>query len=376
MTFENIIVLGATGSVGKQTVTDIVKLDGSDQGHVHPSRIVGLVNSRGLILDEGGIGSAIDLVNDRDAFSEAVTHPYGDEEMVDVLFSAVNESGLNGSVIFIDVTALKGEGILRVHEQALKDGNRVVTANKNPLALSTTEEFRQLAGFPALYNYSPTVMAGGGAISWLRQAQNINEEIYKIEGMFSGTMGFICSQLDEGKKLSEAVNLAYENGYTEPHPHDDLNGLDVLRKLLILGRTAGFDVSEEDVDLSGLVSNDYFQEDVKAYLDSLPELDGSVETMRQKALTEEKVLRYVAEFENKDGTVKLSVGLKPVLKDSPLGRLAGTDNLVNIEAEKRAPNGHVIQTPGAGIDRTSAEVRASAADQIVGGANVYGVSMI
>ena len=374
---EKIVVLGATGSVGKQVVEDIINKDGPDSGHENPSIIVGMANSKGLIFNPEGIIGAEDLVQNREHFNVSVTHPYTEgTDMAETLIDAFRQAGVLGEILAMDVTALKGEQILKVHQQLLATNNRMVTANKNALALSPNKQFQELAGFPMVYNYSPTVMAGGGAISWLRQCKNIGETVHRIEGMFSGTMGFICSKLDEGYTLSQSVREAYEKGYTEPHPHDDLNGLDVLRKLVILPRTAGFDVSAEDVLLEGLVSDDLYRKDVEAYFQLIEkEVDGRIEQVRQEALKEEKKLRFVAEFDNTEIQPKMNVGLKAVESNSPLGRLSGTDNLVNIFAQERAPNGHVIVTPGAGIERTAGEVRAAASELILGGANVYGAQL-
>ena len=357
MALQEVCILGHTGNVGQELVSQIVRHD--KHGHRNPTRIVGLVNSRAHILDPRGIDDPLRLT-DRSTFS-AEALPHGDLREV---VTKVQELGLSGEVVFVDVTADGSKRMLEVHKMIRSSREKMVTANKSPLALFATEDFRRLTSEPGLYRYNASVMAGGDAIPYLQDAQCINDPVSGLEGCFSGTLGYITSHLEKGEKpFSRIVAEAYEQKYTEPHPWDDLNGLDVARKLLILARTAGFDVSLKDVDLRPLIPAEYGKiADVREFLRALEAEDDAFARRAEAARKEGKALRYVASLES-NGEPRLSVGLREVEKTDLLGQLEGTANLVRIVTRDRAPasSPHIIIAKGAGIEKTAAAVRADMA---------------
>lgn len=354
MAYQEVMIIGATGNVGSELVRQIEEHD--VQGHNNPTRIVGMANTRGMLVDPRGIRHAADLT-DRTAFA-GVSREY--KTLGDIV-AATKDAGLEGEVIFVDATADKSPTMLALHRQIVETRQRMVTANKNPLSLFGAEDFEFLTADRTLYRYNASVMAGGDAVPFLQDARDLNERVESVRGCFSGTLGYICSALDEGRTFSEVVREACDKKYTEPHPWDDLNGLDVARKLLILARSAGFAVEMKDIKVEPLISASYGEiADVREFLEALRAEDAAFKDRIDASRETGAMLRYVAEMTVTDGVPALSVGLKPVSRETSIGRLRGTANLVEIVTDQRAPkeSPHVIQAKGAGIEKTAAAIRA------------------
>ena len=233
---------------------------------------------------------------------------------------------------------------------ALENGSAVALANKLPLALSGKDSavfFRN----PRV-RYESTVGAGLPVIAALQNLMAGGDEITAIEGCMSGTLGYICSQLELGKKFSTAVLNAFQCGYTEPDPRQDLGGLDVARKALILSRTAGFNGEMADIMLESLYPGSQEKLDLQDFLNTLPELDSQFQERVVKAGPEGKVLRYMARVTPES----ISVGLTAVPKSSALGALQGTDNYFAFHTRRYHTSPLVISGPGAGISVTAAGV--------------------
>jgi homoserine dehydrogenase len=187
----------------------------------------------------------------------------------------------------------------------------------------------------------------------LQDLISTGDQILKIEGCLSGTLGFICSRLDQGIPLSKAVREAMEAGYTEPDPRDDLSGLDVARKALIIAREIGIPLELDEIHLQAFIPRRFFRlKSVAEFLNQLPEADSAMMSVVGAARKQEKVLRFVAEI----GLTECSVGLKQVPRDSPIGRLAGPDNILVFQTQRYLRNPLVIQGPGAGAGVTAAGV--------------------
>ena len=189
-------------------------------------------------------------------------------------------------------------------------------------------------------------------IAALDRLVSSGDEIERIAGSFSGTLGFLMTGLEQGRSYSETVQEAYRLGYTEPDPRDDLGGVDVARKALILARGIGWRIEMAQVQVSGLFPERLAGLGVDDFLSALPSLDEEYRQQVARAASEGKVLRYAATLA--DGAC--SVGLTAVAKDSPLGRLTGTDNLVEFYSRWYSPNPLVIQGRGAGVEATAAGV--------------------
>ena len=255
----------------------------------------------------------------------------------------VADAGL-GPAIVVDVTA--ADGLEPVLSQALAQGHSVVLANKKPLAgpWPTAQPF---FNHPRLRHES-TVGGGQPVIATLRYLLDVNDPIYQIEGQLSGTLGFICGRLDEDIPLSQAITEAKAKGYTEPDPREDLGGKDVMRKVMILGRMAGWPLEASDIQVESLYTPDLANLSVPAFMAAASQLD---EVMRRRvaaARAQGNVLRYVAELSKGGGTV----GLKPIPASSPLANM----KYISFRTGFYNDEPLLIGGKGAGVEMTAAGV--------------------
>ncbi|MEA2338674.1 MAG: bifunctional aspartokinase / homoserine dehydrogenase 1, partial [Thermoanaerobaculia bacterium] len=177
-------------------------------------------------------------------------------------------------------------------------------------------------------------------------------KIEMILGCFSGTLGYLMTALEDGVPFSEAVRKAWELGYTEPDPRDDLSGKDVARKALILARTLGYRAEPDEIRLEPLFHDDGAHSDARSFVASLGALDGAYRERIERARQSGKVLRYVAKIRSR----AISVGIEAVPTSSPLAHLRGTDNQVAIYSKRYKTNPLVVTGPGAGAKVTAAGV--------------------
>jgi len=242
--------------------------------------------------------------------------------------------------ILVDLTSEETAPLL---QEALENGFHVVLANKKPLAVPQIEYDRlfQTARERGLsIRYEATAGAGLPVLDTLAKLHEAGDRVEKIVGCFSGTLGYIATELEEGRPFSEAVAEAKARGYTEPDPRDDLSGLDVARKALILARTLGLRVELGDIDLEPMATS------VTASLDK------DFARRADRARKEQRVLRYIATVSNKG----IRVALEAVPANSPMGSLRGTANQVAIYSKRYKTNPLVVTGPGAGADVTAAGV--------------------
>ncbi|MFW7380069.1 MAG: bifunctional aspartate kinase/homoserine dehydrogenase I [Oligoflexus sp.] len=254
--------------------------------------------------------------------------------------------------IFVDLTAEETAPLIR---QALLNDFHVVLANKKPLAIPMEEfdELFQIAKSRGLMlRYEATVGAGLPVLDTLEKLAGAGDDVFEILGCLSGTLGYLMTEMQDGSSFSEAVRKAYNMGYTEPDPRDDLSGMDVARKALILARTLGFRVNMEDIALEALYEEDLSDDDPNRFIDKLKSLDDKYAERMAKAAKQGKVLRYVARLNRE----QVSVGIEELPLDSPLGRLRGTDNQVTIRSRRYDANPLIVTGPGAGADVTAAGV--------------------
>ncbi len=354
---QDIFILGATGNVGKTLVSQIFEHgDNNPDKHVNPTRIMGMASIFGPDMTKGYIFSPEGLSKEQSlAFSNQETSEY---KVFETLDDVLNEVKALNNLVFVDVTPDKK--ITDFHKKIIEETNHgIVTANKNPISLSDYNTFRSLTVDPTRYGYRCSVMAGAEAVSFLQDLNDVNDKPQIIQGCFSGTLGYITSELEKGVKFSDIVKKAKAEGYTEPHPRDDLNGLDVARKLLILARTGGYEVEMDDMEINPLMPEKYFAEDdIPKFLESTSEMDDYFAQKVKEADAKGNTLRYVAYMDATSGKPKLTVGLKEVPKNSALGSLKGTSN--KIEVISRAyPDGssYSVEAPGAGLEVTAQNVR-------------------
>ena len=267
-------------------------------------------------------------------------------ELTDIVDIAGREDCL-----VIDVTATpKTRDALLL---ALHRGYGAVLANKLPLA-DSYELFQDLTASGRL-RYEATVGAGVPVIATLQQALLASHDrIHRIEGCFSGTLGFLTTGLEQGKAFSELVAEARALGYTEPDPRGDLGGMDVARKALILARTLGWPLELSDIPVQALFPPELATGSVHDFMAALPQLDSSYRQVVAEARAQGKTLRYVASL-SQGGA---EVGLQEVAIDSALGQLRGSDNLAAFHTDVYNQTPLVLQGRGAGVHGTAAGVLA------------------
>jgi homoserine dehydrogenase len=190
------------------------------------------------------------------------------------------------------------------------------------------------------------------AIATLWTLLDTGDRVSVIEGCLSGTLGYLCTQLERGVPYSEAVSEAHSLGYTEPDPRDDLSGQDVARKALILARTVGWPLEMVDLTVEPLYSDGLSTLSRQAFMAATPSMDEFYAGRVRHAASEGRVLRYVARIGPDGGRV----GLAPVPQDEPLGALRGPANYVAFYTDRYAENPLVISGPGAGPEVTAAGV--------------------
>jgi len=250
----------------------------------------------------------------------------------------------------IDTTA--SDKTLSLLKQALTLGGSVILSNKKPLAGSQSDFNKVLkAGEPRLF-YETTVGAGLPVIKTLKSLLATGDEIISIEGCFSGTLGFIFSELEKGGSFSAAILKAKKLGFTEPDPRDDLSGVDVARKALILARTLGKKLEMANIKVEKLYPKTMGSLEVDKFEKSLAKLDKAYKGKVAEAKKSNKVLRYVASVSG----AGLQVGIKSVDKTSEIGALAGPDNIIIFRTKRYNDRPLVVKGPGAGIGVTAAGV--------------------
>lgn len=250
--------------------------------------------------------------------------------------------------LLVDVTAQSNAEDALV--AAVEQGHRVVLANKKPLC-ADYDSFRALTG-DGRTRYEATVGAGLPIISTLRSLLETGDSIARIEGCFSGTLGFLMTQLEAGVAFSAAVRDARQRGWTEPDPRDDLSGTDVARKTLILARTSGFAFDLADVDVESLFSADLADLSVDQFLEQLPSTDERYRQQWASVLDQGQTLRYVAGVTPD----RLNVGLASVSPETPIGSLRGPDNLVVWHTQRYVERPLSVRGPGAGTEVTASGV--------------------
>lgn len=255
---------------------------------------------------------------------------------------------LQPGVILADVTA--SPKTTPTLYSALEAECGVVLANKIPLAASWSEA-RALFEYSRL-RYEVTVGAGLPVIATLRYLLDTGDHVIGIEGCLSGTLGYICAELERGVPYSTAVTQARARGYTEPNPRDDLSGKDVARKALILARTAGWSLEEHDLTVEPLYPARLAEVSADEFMAALPSLDQEYAERFAQARAEGQTLRYVAQVGPQGG----KVGLVAVPHDTPLGALRGPANFISIRTTRYDETPLIIAGPGAGREVTAAGV--------------------
>jgi aspartokinase/homoserine dehydrogenase 1 len=254
--------------------------------------------------------------------------------------------------IFVDCTA--SEEVASWYPRLLEAGVAVVTANKVAPA-GPGERVRALLDARregADIYYETTVGAGLPVLRTVQGLVATGDRIHRVEGVLSGTLGYLCDGVMAGRPFSETLREAYDRGFTEPDPRDDLSGRDVARKVLILGRCAGFELDGEDVEVTPLLEVGGRDLPLDAFWDAISAQDPMWEELRVKALDQGGRLAYMGRVNARGG----QVGLEVVSGDHPCGRAQGTENVITVTSDRYGALPLVVTGPGAGPDVTAAGV--------------------
>lgn len=261
--------------------------------------------------------------------------------------------------ILVDNTS--NEGIANSYANFIKNGISIATPNKKAFSsdIATWNDIfssSDQAGAGLVY-HEATVGAGLPIIEPLNDLVSTGDKVDKIEGIFSGTLSYIFNEFSttdasNKTKFSDVVKVAKELGYTEPDPRDDLNGLDVARKVTILARISGLKVeSPTSFPVESLIPKPLESiQSADEFMAKLPEFDDEIQKVKEEALAENKVLRFVGSVDINSNTVLVGIGKYSF--DHPFASLKGSDNVVSIKTE-RYPNPLVIQGAGAGAEVTA-----------------------
>lgn len=259
----------------------------------------------------------------------------------------------NAHRVFVDCTA--NAEVAASYEALLRNGVAIVSANK--IALSgSMEQYRMLRALARNGNgmYSETTVGAGLPV--LRPVGDLiatGDRVTRIEGVLSGTLSYLFGQIMAGASFSEAVRDAHRLGYTEPDPRDDLSGRDVARKLLILGREAGFELEPAQVAVEPVLSSDtWAQMSVAAFMTALPEADERFAELRANAIANGGTLSYVGSIDESGARV----GLRTIDRAHPCAALSPGDNLIAMTSRRYTERPLIIRGPGAGPEVTAAGV--------------------
>ena len=304
--------------------------------------VVGIASSKKAIFNRDGI----DLSNYREQLQDSDISTLKREVIGMNIFNSV----------FVDCTA--SEQVASLYQDFLDHNISVVTANKIA-ASSAYENYARLKQTAmkrgVKFLFETNVGAGLPIIGTINDLLNSGDKILRIEAVLSGTLNFIFNTISKEIPFSETVRLAKEKGYSEPDPRIDLCGKDVIRKLVILTREAGYKVEQEDVEKHLFMPDAFFEGSLDAFWKNLPSLDADFEARRQELDKEQKRWRFVAKMEGG----KTSVSLEAVGPRHPFYGLEGSNNIVLLTTERYKEYPMLIQGYGAGAGVTAAGVFAN-----------------
>lgn len=341
----NIFICGV-GTVGGKLIEQI-----RDQQEILKSEnrlnlnVVGIASSKKAIFSRDGI----DLHDYKKLLEES------EESNAEKMLDGILKMNIFNSV-FVDCTA--SADVAKLYQPLLEHNVSVVACNK--IAASSEYADYQKLKKTALkhgvkFRFETNVGAGLPIIGTINDLIHSGDNILKIEAVLSGTLNFIFNEIAEDVPFSEAVRRAKEQGYSEPDPRIDLSGMDVVRKLVILAREAGYQVEQNDVEKHLFVPDEYFEGSVEDFWRKLPQLDADFEALRKVLESENKKWRFVAKLENG----RTSVSLQTVDMRHPFYDLEGSNNIVLLNTERYMEYPMLIQGYGAGASVTAAGVFAN-----------------
>ncbi|CAN7067610.1 hypothetical protein IGI04_041086 [Brassica rapa subsp. trilocularis] len=367
------VILMGCGGVGRQLLQHIVSFRSLHAKMGVHLRVVGVSDSKSLVvpvdvlkeeLDDEllsvvcRIKSAGSPLTTLDALGKGEYRVFNGSESRRETEEIAQLLGKSTGLVVVDCSA--SSETVEILMKAVDLGCCAVLANKKPLT-STLEHYDKLVLDPRRIRHESTVGAGLPVIASMNRIISSGDPVHSIVGSLSGTLGYVMSELEDGRPLSQVVRAAKTLGYTEPDPRDDLSGMDVARKALILARLLGKRIVMDSIKIESLYPeemrpgvmtvDDFLQ-------NGIAKLDQNIEERVKRASSNGCVLRYVCMIEGSS----VQVGIREVPKDSPLGRLRGSDNIVEIRSRCYKEQPLVIQGAGAGNDTTAAGVLADIID--------------
>jgi bifunctional aspartokinase / homoserine dehydrogenase 1 len=307
-------------------------------------RVRGIMNSRRMVLADRHL--ALDRWKDELGESSRVAN-------LETFVNHVNADHLPHAVL-IDATA--SAELPEHYESWLSKGINIITPNKKsnagpfPAYRSLRETARKHQSY---FLYETNVGAGLPIVQTLRGLVETGDEVIKIEGVLSGTLSYIFNSLDGRRTFSEVVREAHSLGLTEPDPREDLSGVDVARKLIILAREMGLEVEMDAVQVESLVAEDLRRGSVDQYLQSLGKHDQTMASLLHSAREKGQVVRYVGTI---DSTGNLSAQMRSYPAEHAFASLTGSDNIVSFQTARYNTQPMIVRGPGAGPEVTAAGV--------------------
>ena len=341
----NLFICGI-GTVGGKLIEQIrSQYDNLKEHSRLKLNVVGVASSHNAIYSRDGI----DLANYKELLK--ASEPSDPEKLRDTILS------MNiFNAVFVDCTASKEIAALY---QSLLDHNVSIVAANKIAASSSYDDYTRLKetalrrGIKFLFETN--VGAGLPIIGTINDLRNSGDRILKIEAVLSGTLNYIFNKISAQCPFSETVERAKEEGYSEPDPRIDLSGTDVVRKIVILAREAGYRVEQEDVEKHLFVPDHFFTGSLEDFWKHLPELNADFEEKRKKLEEEGRRWRFIATMDHG----KVSVALRDTTQDSPFYNLEGSNNIVLLTTERYKEYPMLIQGYGAGASVTAAGVFAN-----------------
>jgi aspartokinase/homoserine dehydrogenase 1 len=343
----DVVMLGF-GRIGREVATQLAGVAQSRSLHV-----VAVIDKSGYVFEPRGLSKRrlAALAAAKEAGTPLADTPKGVRASAESALDEVRRHALSRPIL-VDVTAGDTSAVL---EAALFGGMDIVLANKNPLAAPRGPRgglTRSATAHGRRVLHEATVGAGLPIIDTISKLQESGDTVLRIEGCPSGTLGYLFGELGRGTSFSTALRAAMALGYTEPDPREDLSGMDVARKALILGRILGFDGELDSVTVESLVPAEYRDLPASEFIGRLEEMDSLWRERVDDARSRDSVLRYRATATGDS----VRVGLVAVHAASSLGALMGTDNQFSITTSRYRDNPIVITGPGAGVAVTAAGV--------------------
>lgn len=339
----NLFIVGV-GNVGQHLLEQIrMQHDNLLKNKALELRVVGISNSRKCVFDREGI----DIANYKALLEQSEITATPENIKNGVLGMNIFNS------VFVDCTA--NEGVASLYADLLSHNVNVVAANK--IAASSCyknySKLKQIARKKDVkFLFETNVGAGLPIINTINSLINSGDKILKIEAVLSGTLNYIFNVLSSEIPMSRAIMMAKEAGYSEPDPRIDLSGKDVIRKLVILAREAGYAVEQDDVEKHLFIPQEFFDGSIDDFFARIAEVDADFESKRAAAEVENQRFRFVARLE--DG--KLDVSLQKVGSSHPFYVLEGSNNVILLTTERYNEYPMVIKGYGAGAEVTAAGV--------------------